>query len=77
MVLIEQIAEKREADFEKANKNYRLSKRDAEVLRLLCKGCTKRALQWNSLSLSILLKTILSRSWKRWVLNEGAKLWRS
>jgi DNA-binding NarL/FixJ family response regulator len=44
MVLIEQIAEKREADFEKANKSYRLSKREAEVLKLLCKGFTNKGI---------------------------------
>lgn len=44
MVLIEQIAEKREADFEKANKNYHLSKREAEVLRMLCKGYANKGI---------------------------------
>lgn len=42
MVLIEKIAEKREVDLEKAGEDFNLSKREAEVLRLLCYGHTNR-----------------------------------
>jgi len=38
MVLIERIAEKHEFDFEEAKGKYKLSKREVEVLRLLCSG---------------------------------------
>jgi len=38
MVLIERITEKREFDFERAKGDFDLSKREAEVLRLLCNG---------------------------------------
>jgi DNA-binding CsgD family transcriptional regulator len=38
MVLIERVAEKHEFDFEKAKGKFKLSKREVEVLRLLCSG---------------------------------------
>jgi len=44
MVLVEQVAEKREGDFEKANRDFNLSKREAEVFRLLCMGHTNRGI---------------------------------
>jgi DNA-binding CsgD family transcriptional regulator len=44
MVLIERIAEKREGDFEKASRDFNLSRREAEVLRLLCDGNTNKGI---------------------------------
>jgi DNA-binding NarL/FixJ family response regulator len=38
MVLIERIAEKHEFDFENAKMTYRFSKREMDVLKLLCNG---------------------------------------
>jgi DNA-binding CsgD family transcriptional regulator len=42
MVLIEKISERREADFARAIADFSLSKREAEVLRLLCHGHTNK-----------------------------------
>jgi DNA-binding CsgD family transcriptional regulator len=44
MVLIEKIAEKREADFEKAKRDFNLTNRESEVLRLLCYGDTNKGI---------------------------------
>jgi DNA-binding CsgD family transcriptional regulator len=42
MVLIERMIEKREIDYDKAMTEFSLSKRETEVLRLLCSGMTNR-----------------------------------
>ena len=42
MVLIEKVAEKREVDFEKAKRDFSLTKRELEVLRLICLGDTNK-----------------------------------
>lgn len=44
MVLVERVVEKHAADFEKAQRDYNLSKREAEVLRHICGGLTNRAI---------------------------------
>jgi DNA-binding CsgD family transcriptional regulator len=40
MALVEKIVEKHEVDFEKAKTRFRLSKRELEVLHLICSGLT-------------------------------------
>jgi DNA-binding CsgD family transcriptional regulator len=42
MVLMERIAEKHEVDLEKARREYELSKRELEVLQLICRGMSNR-----------------------------------
>ncbi|MBI5560619.1 MAG: helix-turn-helix transcriptional regulator [Deltaproteobacteria bacterium] len=42
MVLIERVIEKREPDFQKAAKQFGLTKREGEVVRLVCSGMTNR-----------------------------------
>jgi DNA-binding CsgD family transcriptional regulator len=42
MVLMERIVEKHEVDFEKAKKDYHLSKREVEVLQCVCQGLTNK-----------------------------------
>lgn len=42
MVLMERIIEKHEVDFNKAEKDFYLSRRETDVLRLICQGQTNR-----------------------------------
>jgi DNA-binding CsgD family transcriptional regulator len=42
MVLMERIAEKHEVDLERAKREYGLSKRELEVLQLICRGMSNR-----------------------------------
>lgn len=42
MVLIETIAERRQVDFEEIRKKYKISKREVEVLKLMCQGYSNR-----------------------------------
>lgn len=42
MVLIEKITEKRAIDFEKARTTFQLTKREVELLRLICNGHTNK-----------------------------------
>lgn len=42
MVLIEKITEKRAIDFERARTTFKLTKREVELLRLICNGHTNR-----------------------------------
>jgi DNA-binding CsgD family transcriptional regulator len=42
MVLIERIVEKHQVDIDKARREFLLSKREAEVLRLICQGLANR-----------------------------------
>jgi DNA-binding NarL/FixJ family response regulator len=47
MVLIERIIKKHEADFEKAEKDFFLTRRETEVLKLICQGNTNREIAKN------------------------------
>lgn len=42
MILIEKITEKRSIDFEKARTTFQLTKREVELLRLICDGHTNK-----------------------------------
>jgi len=42
MILVERVTEKRAVDFEKVKKNFNLTKRELEVLRLICLGDTNK-----------------------------------
>jgi len=42
MALIEKIIEKHDVDFQKATKEFSLTKREGEVLKLVCSGLTNR-----------------------------------
>jgi DNA-binding CsgD family transcriptional regulator len=42
MVLMEKVAKKHQVDFEKAGKQYGLSKREMEVVRFVCQGLTNK-----------------------------------
>lgn len=42
MVLVERIAEKHDPDFEKVQLDFELSKREMEVLRLICRGLSNK-----------------------------------
>ena len=44
MVLVERIAERHEPDFDKARLDFDLSKREMEVLRLICLGLSNKAI---------------------------------
>jgi len=44
MVLVEKIVEKHEPDFEKVKLDFDLSKREIEVLRLICRGFSNKAI---------------------------------
>lgn len=47
MVLLERIIAKHEVDFDKAEKDFLLSKRETDVLRLICQGHTNREIAKN------------------------------
>ncbi|PKN12390.1 MAG: hypothetical protein CVU69_07860 [Deltaproteobacteria bacterium HGW-Deltaproteobacteria-4] len=47
MVLLERIIEKHEVDFNKAEKDFYLSRRETDVLRLICQGNTNREIATN------------------------------
>jgi ATP/maltotriose-dependent transcriptional regulator MalT len=47
MVLIERIIKKHEVDFEKAEKEFFLSRRETDVLKLICHGNTNREIAKN------------------------------
>ena len=44
MVLIERVVEKHGIDFEKVKKNYHISGRELDVIRMLCQGLSNRAI---------------------------------
>ena len=46
-VLMERIIEKHEVDFKKAEKDFNLSRRETDVLRLICQGNTNREIATN------------------------------
>ena len=47
MILMERIIAKHEADFDKAEKDFSLSRRETEVLRLICQGHANREIANN------------------------------
>lgn len=47
MVLMERIIEKREVDYEKAERDFFLSRREVEVLKLICQGKANREIAKN------------------------------
>lgn len=47
MILMERIIKKHEVDFEKAEKDFFLSRRETEVLKLICQGNTNREIAKN------------------------------
>jgi len=47
MVLMERIIEKHEVDFKKAEKDFFLSRRETEVLKLICQGSANREIAKN------------------------------
>jgi len=42
MVLLERVAEKHSLNYESVAERFTLSKREVEVVRLICEGCTNR-----------------------------------
>ena len=44
MVLVERVVEKHDIDFEKIKKNYHISGRELDVIRMLCQGLSNRAI---------------------------------
>jgi DNA-binding CsgD family transcriptional regulator len=42
MIVVEKIGEKRSMDFEKARTEYNLTKRELELVKLICKGRTNK-----------------------------------
>ena len=47
MVLMERIVEKHQVDIDKARREFQLSKREAEVVRLICQGLANREIAEN------------------------------
>jgi DNA-binding CsgD family transcriptional regulator len=44
LVLVERVVEKHEPDFDKAKTKYGLSKKELEVLKLVCQGCSNKVI---------------------------------